>query len=365
MKETIKKEEYLGKTDFEIEIRKSVRNFGGFLNAHIDRAFTFADRYPTHVGKTVSDLSGLTLAEKQDLVGAIHEGRAYNEEDLRERMERVIEQSMDYNVTKICSAIDTTGSDKIGLSALEIALKLKEKYKTRVDLQLGAYNVFGFKNDEPRRWEIFSEAAKKADFLVGLQERDERDGHIGEEQHIKRILNLGYELKKPVHFHVDQANVPGERRTEILIEQVHHLFDVYHETKNYPEVWAVHAISPSCYDEDRFLRLCDNLIKYHIGVICCPSAGISMRSDKTQNSPVHNSLARIWTMMSRGVSVKLGSDNINDVFVPSSSPDMFDEVLRLSDCLRFYDTRILSKLASGQKINNFDRATIKRAFNLL
>jgi cytosine/creatinine deaminase len=360
------KKEYLGKTDFETEIRNSVSGFGGFLNghAHIDRAFTFNDRYLAHVGKTVSDLSGLTLAEKQDLVGAIHEGRAYETSDLEERMERVICQSIEYGISKLHSAIDTTGSDKIKLNALNTALKIREKYKKQIELKLGAYNVFGFKNDKPERWRVFVEAAKKADFLVALQERDEREGHIGEKQHVKRLLQFGYELGKPLHFHVDQANVPGERRTEILIEQMHQLFDVYYETGDYPEVWAVHAISPSCYAEERFLKLCDNLVRYNIGVICCPSAGISMRPVREKEAPIHNAIARIWTMISRGVSVRLGSDNINDVFVPSSSPDMFDEVLRLSDCLRFYDTRILAKLASGSRMNNFDRATIKRAFNL-
>jgi len=353
-----------GKTDFETEIRSFVREFGGFFNAHahIDRAFTFDDKYLGHIGKTVSDLSGLTLAEKQDLVGAIHEGKAYEKEDLEERMKKVLDESIGYGVSKLHSCIDTTGSDKIKLTALEIALKLKKEYKDKIDFKIGAYNVFGFKKDEPERWNFFVEAAKKSDFLVGLQERDEREGHIGEEQHVKRILELAYQLKKPAHFHVDQANIPDERRTEILLGGMHNLFDVYYETCNYPEVWAVHVISPSCYPEDRFLRLCDNLVKYNIGVICCPSAGISMKPMKEKEARIHNAISRIWTMIFRGVNVYLGSDNINDVFVPSSSPDMFDEVLRLADILRFYDTRILAKLAAGKKMNNFDKATIKRAF---
>ena len=337
--------------------------FGCFFNAHahIDRAYTYEDGYLAHVGKTASDLVSLSLAEKQDLVGAIHSGKAYDLDDLRGRMVRVLEESIECGVRRLDSCIDTT-NDNVGLSGLEIGLELKETYQQEIDFRVGAYNVFGFKRDSPGRWELFREACSRADFLVGLQERDVNPGHIGEEQHVARLLRLGYELKKPIHFHVDQANVPSERRTEVLLEQMHQVFDVQYEVDDYPEVWAVHAISPSCYSDDRFDRLCDGLVKYGVGVVCCPSAGVSMKQDRRVDAPIHNSLARVWDFVSREIKVVLGSDNISDVFVPSSSPDMMREVLCLTDALRFYDPRILAKLASGKEMDNFDRGTIRRAF---
>jgi cytosine/adenosine deaminase-related metal-dependent hydrolase len=353
------------KTEFEQKIRENVENFGGFYNAHahIDRAFTHDNKYLAHVGKNVSDLSSMTLSEKQNLVGAIHEGKAYGSEDLKKRMKKVLDESIRYGVTRLDSAIDTTGSDNVKLKALEIALELKEEYKDRIDFKIGVYNIFGFRQDDEKRWECFEEGAKKADFLVGLQERDERQKHIGEKQHIKRLLDLAYELDKPVHFHVDQENSPDERRSEKLIEVMHSLFDVCYETNDYPEVWAVHVISPSCYQEDKFSKLCDNLNRYNIGVICCPSAAISMKQHRSKEAPIHNSIARIGDMILKGVKARLGSDNINDVFVPSTSVDMYEEVRCLSDSLRFYNQWVLSKLAAGQEMNDFDKGEIKHVLD--
>lgn len=44
-----------------------------------------------------------------------------------------------------------------------------------------------------------------------------------------------------------------------------------------PLVWLVHVISPSTCDEKRFQKLVEDFVELNTGVICCPSAAISMR----------------------------------------------------------------------------------------
>ena len=37
--------------------------------------------------------------------------------------------------------------------------------KDKIDFRVGTYPIFGFKDSEPQRWELFVEAAKMADFI--------------------------------------------------------------------------------------------------------------------------------------------------------------------------------------------------------
>jgi cytosine/adenosine deaminase-related metal-dependent hydrolase len=130
---------------------------------------------------------------------------------------------------------------------------------------------------------------------------------------------------------------------------------------NSPTVWAIHAISPSTYDQKRFKKLVDGLLKNNIGVICCPSAALSMRQLRPVKTPTHNSMARIMDMLEAGVEVQIGTDNICDVFVPSSDGCMLTEIKILSNTIRFYIINVLAKLAAGKKLNEMDKEMIRRS----
>lgn len=351
------------KTEYEQEVRKFVDSFGGFFNAHAhgDRAFTGRDEYYSNADVSVSEIERLSLKEKQSLVWQLHRGKAFEESCIRERLERLLDSSISFGVKRLNSCIDVTYNT--GLNSWNVAKELSEKYKDKIDFNLGVYNVSGFKNTKPERFNVFEEAAGQADFIVALAEKDAKEGHIGEKQHNVYVLNLGLELNKPVHFHVGQANTSEDRGAELLFECMDWVYDVQHRLEDFPENMLVHDISASCYDKDDFEKHCENIKRLNLGVICCPSAGISMKQARNFQVPTHNSLTRLWDYAVREIPISLGTDNINDVFVPSSSPDMYDEVAYLSNILRFYDPRILAKVASGVDLDDFDRGKIKRVLN--
>lgn len=351
------------KTPYEESVRGFASDFGGFFNAHAhaDRAFTRRDNFYEHVGKSVAEIERLPLKAKQSLVWALHQGSAFTPECVEERMRKVLDDSVKYGVSRLDTCVDVTYNVK--LKAWEIIERLKKEYAGRIDLRMGAYNVAGFKDSEPERFEIFEEAARRGDFIVALAEKDDKPEHIGQRQHNFYMLNLALRLGKPVHFHVDQANSPTEHLTETLLEDMHCVFDLEHRLQRYPETRAVHVISPSCYPEERFQLLCEGLQKYNVGVIVCPSAGISMKINRAESVPNHNCIARMWDFALREIPVFLGTDNINDVFVPSSSPDIFDEIKEVTGHLRVYNPRILAKVACGKPLDDFDRGTIIASLN--
>jgi hypothetical protein len=280
-------------------------------------------------------------------------------------MSAVLERLISYGTTKVDTCIDaTTGVGKDGLLAISVAQELKEKFADRIKLRFAPNPIFGFKEGSGR-WEIFCEAAKVADFLSGLPEKDgtpkvpPSDGRIGFECHLRRVIELGWELKKEVHFHLDQANNPEEQGTETLIEALRYFGCPQIPNHTGPTVWVIHAISPSAYSEGRFARLVDGLLEFNVG-ISYAHAAISMRQLRPIASPTHNCIARILELVKRKVPVLLGSDNIADMYVPQSDGDMLTEIKLASHAVRFAIPYVWAKLGSGVALNNVDRATVGR-----
>lgn len=350
-------------SEFYQRLEQAVKKYGGLVNAHLhlDRSGTLDSRYLSHVGMDPLQASSYSLRVKQNLTGDLHRGPAYEKDDLQQRINQRLDELIAVGTTQAYSFIDVS-ADRVGLTAFNVALQLKAEKKAKVDFQVGAYPIFGFKDTEPKRWELFVEAAQKADFLGTLPERDDQTHHprhIGYDEHVKRTLHLAHELGKPIHYHLDQANDPREKGTETIIEAVRWLGSPNVPGAVGPTVWGVHVISPSAYDEKRFEQMLDNLLRYNIGVISCPSAAISMRQLRPLSAPTHNSLARVIEMLERGISVRLGSDNIADVFLPSTTANLYDEAFMFSNATRFYNVDILAKLMCAAPLNDMDREVIR------
>jgi cytosine/adenosine deaminase-related metal-dependent hydrolase len=239
---------------------------------------------------------------------------------------------------------------------------LKHEYREALDLRVGAYSPLGFKDSEPQRWEILVEGAHRADFIAGLPERDDQadyPDHIGFEASCGRLVTLSQQLRKPLHLHIDQKNLADENGAECAVRVIDDLRLTTHTIDDEPSIWFVHMISSSAFQESRFQNLLESLVEYHLGVICCPSAAISMRQIRASSAPTHNSIARVLDMLAAGVPVRLGSDNICDITSPAGTTDLVDELFVLCNAIRFYDESILAKLAAGVVLNSEERHRIQ------
>ncbi|MBW3022903.1 amidohydrolase family protein [Candidatus Woesearchaeota archaeon] len=347
-------------TGWDESFADSVQKYGGYFNAHchIDRADTLQRKYLAHMSMDPIEAASYPLRVKQHMTGDLHRGPAYEKEDLEHRMKKQLLNMHKTGTTQVTSFVDTT-ADNVKLTALNTALKLKKELKDKIKFHIAAYQIFGFKKSQPERLELFIDAVKKADLIGSLPERDDAPGHIGYDEHLKLTLEIAQNYEKPVHVHVDQANDPSEKGTETLIDAVRFCMDEkYFDNEKEPFVWAVHSISPSAYDELRFKKMLEGLLKYNIGVICCPSAAISMRQLRPIKTETHNSIARVLDMVEAGVKLRIGTDNIADVFVPSGTPDMFKEMWLLSNAVRFYNPDILAKIAAGAELTEMDREIV-------
>lgn len=349
-------------TPFYDQLSKEVKALGGMFNAHLhlDRSGTLDDTYMADADHQILENSHISLQKKHSLINALHSGPAYQSDNLASRINDCLDVMVEVNTRRADSLVDVT-DDAVGHSALDTMLAIKQQRQGELDLQVGAYSPLGFKDSEPRRWDIFEAGAYRADFIAALPEADDKDDYpenIGFTEHCRRMLELARALNKPLHVHTDQRNEPGETGTERLIEAIRQ-YGAPESSSGEPMVWAVHMISPSTYDEDRFQRLVNHLVEFNIGVICCPSAAIGMRQLRPLNTPTYNSIPRVLELLTAGVRVRLASDNIADICSPSTTADLIDEIFVLSAALRFYQVNILAKLATGTPLNDSELQMIK------
>lgn len=352
---------------FYQQLADEVHALGGYYNAHthIDRAGTMEERYLREAGLKVEDNSHISLHEKHRLIHDIHRGPAYDPIDLEARAVAHFEIMEAVGTRRVDTLADVT-ADRVGLTALETLMKLRTRWASRLEIQVAAYSPLGFPLNEPERWELFLEGAHRADFLSALPESDEIQeypGHIGFEEHCRRMLALSAEMGKMLHVHTDQRNEPGERGTERLLQVMREEGHGRPKTGE-PTVWVVHMVSPSTYAEDRFERLVNDLLELGVGVICCPSAAVGMRQLRKLPTPTYNSIPRVLELVAAGVPVRLGSDNISDICSPSTTADLTDEVFTLSAALRFYNPKLLARLATGVPPDEGLRQTLREHLHL-
>ncbi len=347
---------------FYDKLRDEIRALGGMHNAHLhlDRAGTLDDHYIAHSGHRILENSHISLQKKHSLINALHNGPAYQEADLRRRVNACLDDMVACNTLRADTLVDVS-ADVVGTSALEILLDIQQQRANDIDLQIGAYSPLGFRDDEPQRWSVLCEGAARADFIACLPEADDQDDyplHIGFDEHCYRNLELARDKGCMLHVHTDQRNEPGENGTERLLDAIEK-YGGLPSVDGEPRIWAIHMISPSTYEEARFQRLVQRLVEMEVGVICCPSAAIGMRQLRPQLTPTFNSIPRVLELLVAGVPVRLASDNIADICSPSTTADLVDEIFVLSAAIRYYDVAILARLASGKPLDASQRETLR------
>src|SRR5262245_65672148 len=207
-------------TPFYQKLDAAIAGLGGMFNAHLhlDRAGTLDEVYMEEAGHRILENSHVSLHEKHSLITELHKGRAYESNDLDERVNAYLDVMIAVNTTRADTLVDVT-ADGVDLSALRAMLKIKRRRAKDIDMRVGAYSPLGFTDAEPQRWELLVEGAEQADFIGSLPEADdvrEYPHNIGLYEHLKRVLLLAQKLKKLVHVQLDQPNDPTECGTEQL-----------------------------------------------------------------------------------------------------------------------------------------------------
>ena len=305
--------------DFFLE---EIRKRGGFSchHAHFDKAYL--------INPEDFQRSTASLQEKWKLYRKYKEN--YTIEDLVFRMSKCVDNLLSQETKYIKTFLDADSI--VEQKCIDAGLILKDKYKDLVRIDIGIQPLEGL--DSKASYDNFVLACEKADFIGGLPDRDKSP-----KQHVQKLFNLSLMLDKPVDIHVGQNNIPSEKETEMVL-------DVLEDYDLKQKVSLVHCISLACQDKDYIVHQADRMKTLGVDVIVCPSAAISMKQDNSAYAPIHNSIAPIDLLLERGVSVKLGIDNISDLFMPLVDGDLWFETRLLMESTRIYEIDKILRLVT-------------------
>lgn len=289
-----------------------------------------------HIDKSKSiDINLLTntqvhMKQKWHLMKNIKKN--YNEKDLKKKMLSTTTTLYNQGCHYMRTFIDV--DNIVGLEPLHYALDLKKYWKKyNVDLQIGTQLLQGLESQE--NIDLFNQAAEKVDFIGCLPSRDKDP-----EKHLDIVFSKALYLNKHIEAHLDQCNIPLEKETEMFCDFV--------EKYNYQgKARAIHSISLACHPLEYQKKIARRLYNLDIGVIVCPSAAISMTQHYEINAPIHNSIAPIKVLLEEGVSVGLGVDNVEDIFMPFCDGDLLFELRLLAEAERIYKPKVLEAIASN------------------
>ena len=272
-------------TSYMADVYHQATERGGLFNAHLhlDRAETLHATLEMMRDQGSGEESSLAIAQKHALIPMIHNSPCYDPDHLEDRVQACVTQMAELGTRHAHTVVDVT-PDRVGTTAMDRLLRIANRSRAQIDFRVGAYCPLGFPEEEPAGWTLLKSAAASADFIGSLPERDDQiayPDHIGFEANCRRILTLAFDLGKDVHIHVDQKNHDHEDHTERVIRIVRD--EGFTHDGDTPRIWLIHVISPSAYDDARFDAMAQALAELNIGVICCPSAAISMR----QLRPAH------------------------------------------------------------------------------
>jgi cytosine deaminase len=307
---------------------QKIKAKGGWVNAHahIDRAFILDEENFKLVDGTLKEKWAFPDDYK----------RKASVDDIYANMVRVVEDQIKQGVQAIGSFIDV--DPVIEDKAIQAAKKLRENYSDKIQIKFINQTVKGVLDPDARKW--FEIGAEFADIIGGLPEKDEGR----EADHLDILFAVAKKNgNKPLHVHIDQLNLPEQRDTELLIQKT-----IEHDYQG--KVVAIHGISIGAQAKEYRQGLYKKLKDADIIVVACPCGWIDNSwvagLGKDVIGPIHNAVTPAKEMVAAGVTVALGTDNIQDIYKPFSDGDLWTELRFLLEAQRLYDLDILTEIAT-------------------
>ncbi|MCF7905853.1 amidohydrolase family protein [Candidatus Gracilibacteria bacterium] len=310
-------------------LKEKIKERGGLVSchAHFDKAYVITPE--------TLQMCNEHMEVKWDLWKDVKE--KYTHENLVERIslsaENMIRQGCDITRTNI--DVDNT----VGMKCIEAALKVKEKYKDKIDIQICSQVLEGALTREAQAW--IEKVAPMIDVLGGLPSRDRPH----QEEHMEFLFDVAKRHNKTLDVHIDQNNDPDERDTEMLAKTV-----IKHGMQG--KVNAVHVCSLSAQPDDYIRDIAQLMKEANMNAIVCPRAMVDNQQPRHKTGPIHNSIAPVPHLLEAGINVCLGVDNVYDYFCPFIDGDIFTELVFLLETTRFYDVDTLADIATvnGRKV---------------
>jgi cytosine/creatinine deaminase len=253
-----------------------------------------------HLDKSGTVSAGMkppgSLAEAISAMGAVKRSAQAHPDRVRDRMVRTL-RALRRNGTRFVRALVDV-DETWGLVGFEAALAARDQINGAVEMQLVAFAQEGMTD---RVAAMLTEAAERGADAIGGHTDIEKDPT----SHIKTAARIARAARLPLEVHVDE---PARADHFWLPTVLEHAGDI-------PGLTLVHCLSLGKQPEAEQDRWISRIKEAGASVVIAPSVLLF-------GLP----LAPIGKLLDAGVAVGIGSDNLQDVFVPLGTGRLLESV---------------------------------------
>jgi cytosine deaminase len=288
------------------EIGRSISNVSAGVGRKIDAKGGLV--LPTFIEPHIH-LDKVLLAEKVKEASSISEARAtvknakkhFTAAEVAKRVERVLPWAITNGVTKMRTHLDVDTYART--VSVEAVLSLRKKYHGLIDIQIVAFPQEGIiKNREVLAY-LRKALDMGASVVGGLPEAE--NSEEDSKKHMDALFSIASEKDLDIDIHCDV--LPNFRNIEYYASQI-----LRHEYGS--RATASHLIALSSYDNNYAQKIIRMIKAASLSVVCNPCTMIS--SGATERPPLARGITRVKELVSAGVNVSFGSDNIVDPYNP-------------------------------------------------
>lgn len=270
-----------------------------------------------HLDKALSRSEVATAPET--LVQAIQTSRQlkslWTEEAIEARAARAVTMALRGGTTVLRTHVDV--DPLIGLRGFHALRHLRARVEGRARIQIVAFPQEGLDpNGQVER--LLRQALQEgADAVGGIPALAPNP-----REHIDRIFAIAKDHEVDIDMHVDESDDPSDLAIEYLAEKT--LSEGYEG-----RVVAGHCTSLAAVPEAKLRQIAGKVHAAGISIVTLPSTNLHLQG-RADLPPIRRGLTPVRELLSAGINVAYGSDNIRDAFTPFGNARMLETGLLLA-----------------------------------
>ncbi len=266
------------------------------LHAHADRAYTVQSFRP----RSFADA----------LAAAASARTGFTAVDVEARAMRLFDRSVAHGVTRIRTHTDV--DPVVELRSMEGILAAKRRVAASIDVEIVAFS--SSRNDlaESTALARLERAIDAGADLIGATLNSSADPPRA----LAALLDLAERADLPVDIHLDEHLEPGKMLTGLVADAV-----IARRLQG--RVTLSHLCVLAALEDKAAAALIDKLARAEIGVVALPETNLFLQ-ERGRTTPVRRGITRVRELLTAGVKVRLGTDNICDWFFPFGDGDMLE-----------------------------------------
>jgi len=249
----------------------------------------------------------------QAIPSATRVKEGFTESDIFDRASRALTSSIIAGTTAVraFADVDTTG----GLLAVKSLLRVKERFRDALDMQVVAFPQEGLLRDEGAE-ELLERSMELGADVVGGIPWYEKDGDVAA-RHTDIIFDIAKKHDKDIHALIDDNTDPSSKNLEYLLRKT--IREGYRG-----RVAASHCRGALDSPDQAYAERVVGLAK-EAGLTVVENSHISLfMYGRTDGHPVRRGVTRVREFLEGGVNVAVAQDDIDDPYYPFGRGDMLE-----------------------------------------